>query len=72
MDLKTLVQWVLDQGKYAVVAVIVYNTVKHFSKSKIAGIISSLIIGSLAYFFLNDPNKVLTAIGGVLGKIFGG
>lgn len=72
MSLQSIVQWVLDQGKYAVIGVIVYSCVKHFAKSKTAGIISSVIIGALSYYFLGNPEKVLNAIGNVLGKVFGG
>ncbi|MCU1871634.1 TcpD family membrane protein [Enterococcus faecium] len=72
MDLKGLLTFILQQGKYIVIGFVVFNVIKHFSKSKIAGVASGLAIGALAWFFLGNPEKVLDAIGNVLGKVFGG
>ncbi|WP_195958033.1 TcpD family membrane protein [Enterococcus gallinarum] len=72
MDLKGLLDWILQQGKYAVIGFVVFNVIKHFSKSKIAGVVSGLAIGALAYFFLGNPAKVLDAIGNIISKVFGG
>lgn len=51
---------------------VVFNVIKHFSKSKIAGVASGLAIGALAWFFLGNPEKVLDAIGNIISKVFGG
>ncbi|EHM3054584.1 MULTISPECIES: TcpD family membrane protein [Enterococcus] len=72
MDLKGLLTFILQQGKYVVIGIIVFNVAKHFSKSKVAGIVAALILGGLAWFFLGNPEKVLDAIGNVLSKAFGG
>lgn len=72
MDLKGLSTFILEQGKYVVIGIIVFNVAKHFSKSKVAGIVTALVLGGLAWYFLGNPDKVLDAIGDVLSKVFGG
>lgn len=72
MDLKGLLTFILQQGKYVVIGIIVFNVAKHFSKSKVAGIVAALILGGLAWFFLGNPEKVLDAIGNIISKVFGG
>jgi len=45
---------------------------KNFAKSKVVQIISAFVGGAVAYFFLNDPQKVFDGMGTIIGKLFGG
>lgn len=72
MGLKSLMDFVLEQGKYVVVIFVVYLVSKNFLKSKIAQVGAAFGSGALAYFFLNDPERVFNGIGTIIEKIFGG
>lgn len=72
MGLKGLSDFVLEQGKYVIIMLVVYLASKNFAKSKVVQIISAFVGGAVAYFFLNDPQKVFDGMGSVIGKLFGG
>lgn len=72
MGLKELSDWVLEQGKYVIIMGVVWLASKNFIKSKMAQIALALVGGAVAYFFLNDPEKVFDALGGLIDKVIGG
>ena len=65
MGLKGLSDFVLEQGKYVIIMLVVYLASKNFAKSKVVQIISAFVGGAVAYFFLNDPQKVFDGMGSV-------
>ena len=72
MGLKQLSDFILEQGKYAIIMLVVYLASKNFAKSKVVQIISAFVGGGIAYFFLNDPEKVFDGMGTIIEKLFGG
>ncbi|EOH77782.1 TcpD family membrane protein [Enterococcus malodoratus] len=72
MGLKQLSDFILEQGKYAIIMLVVYLASKNFAKSKVVQIISAFVGGAIAYFFLNDPEKVFGGMGTIIEKLFGG
>lgn len=72
MTLAEITTFILEQGKYAVIIGVVFLICKNFFKSKVGSIALALVVGAVAYFFLNDPGKVFDAIGTLIGKVFGG
>lgn len=72
MGLKSLMDFILEQGKYAIIMFVVFLVSRNIMRSRIAQIATSLGTGALAYFFLNDPEKVFNAIGTLIEKIIGG
>ncbi|MFR3288229.1 MAG: TcpD family membrane protein [Enterococcus casseliflavus] len=72
MGLKQLSDFILEQGKYAIIMLVVYLASKNFAKSKVVQIISAFVGGAITYFFLNDPEKVFDGMGTIIEKLFGG
>lgn len=72
MGLKQLSDFILEQGKYAIIMLVVYLASKNFAKSKVVQNISAFVGGAIAYFFLNDPEKVFDGMGTIIEKLFGG
>lgn len=72
MTLKTLMDFILEQGKYVIIMGIVWLASKNFIKSKIAQVVLAFIGGAVAYFFMDDPERLLNAIGTIIEKIIGG
>ena len=72
MGLKQLSDFILEQGKYAIIMLVVYLASKNFAKSKVVQIISAFVGGAIAYFFLTDPEKEFDGMGTIIEKLFGG
>lgn len=72
MGLKQLSDFILEQGKYVIIMLVVYLASKNFAKSKVVQVISAFVGGAIAYFFLNDPEKVFDGMGTIIEKLFGG
>ncbi|OTN86634.1 TcpD family membrane protein [Enterococcus faecium] len=70
MTLKGILDLILEQGGYAVIMVVVFLGIRNFMKSKIGAVLLSVLAGAVVYFFLNDPTRVLDAIGKIIAKIF--
>ena len=63
MTLKGIVDFILTQGGYFLIMVVVYLGLRNFMKSKVGNALISIAAGAAVYFFLNDPTRVFDAFG---------
>lgn len=72
MGLSGLFEWFVTQSKYVIVAGVAYWVLKGFGKSKFVSIAGGLVTGGFAWYFMEHYETVLSGIGGLVGKLFGG
>ncbi|MGM0207233.1 hypothetical protein IGI96_001744 [Enterococcus sp. DIV0421] len=70
MTLREFVNKLLSEAGYFVIMGVVYLALRGFMKSKIGSVLIAVGVGAVIYFFLNDPSRVLNAIGEWIAKIF--